>query len=228
MNLTQRFCLLVKGSLSSLFDAMEDPERSLHQLVVEMEEQLEVAKRAVAQAMANEERLRARIDRHQQSADQWQEAARRAVGKGRDAEAREALRQGEIAERQAQRLREQLAAQEQDTAQIRESVGRLHEQLQQGRSRLQVLQARLRQGEARRAMGKVMRGVASSDLSGELDRIGERVELWAAEEGAYLKLGDELSGADLKRRYETAAIEDAVDDQLAQLRAEVAAEKAAS
>ncbi len=224
MNLTQRFCLLVKGSLNSVFDSMEDPERSLHQLIVEMEEQLEVAKRAVAQAMANEERLRARIATYRQDADQWQASGRRALAKGRDDDAREALRQGELADRQAQNLAEQLAAQESDTVQIRESVTRLHEQLRHGRSRLQVLQARLRQGEARRAMGKVMHGVEKSNLGGELERLGERVELWAAEEGAYLKLDDELSGNDLRRRREADAVDDAVDDRLARLRAEINSE----
>ncbi len=224
MNISQRFRLLVKTSFTSVCNAIEDPERSLHQLVIEMEEQLEVAKRAVAQAMANEERLRARIAAHRKDADQWQSSGRRSLTRGRDDEAREALRQGELADRQARQLTEQLTAQESDTTQIRDSVTRLHEQLRQGRSRLQVLQARLRQGEARRAMGKVMRSVESSNLSGEFERLGERVEVWAAEESAYLKLGDELSGNDLRCRRETADVDDAVDDQLERLRAEIDAE----
>ena len=43
------------------------------------------------------------------------------------------------------------------------------------------------------------------------------MELRAAEEAAYLRLGGELSGDELKRRLETADVEDAVDDRLAQL-----------
>ncbi len=221
MNVARRFTLLVKGSITSLLDSLEDPERSLHQLLIDMEEQLDAAKRATARAMANEDRLRARIASHRQDAGRWEDAARRALAKQREADAREAMRRAEVATRQADSLAERLAAQEHDTTQIRESVVRLSEQLQDGRSRLQILQARIRQGEARRAMGKVLKGAEATNLQGEFDRLGERVELWAAEENAYLRLDDELTGRDFARRAENAAVDDAVDSRLEQLRAEL-------
>ena len=102
MNLTQRFTLLVKGSLNSVFDSLEDPERSLYQLVLEMEEQLEAAKRAAAQAMANEDRVRARIATHREDAQRWEAAARRSLAKGQEADASEAVRQAELAGRQGE------------------------------------------------------------------------------------------------------------------------------
>ncbi len=92
MNLAQRFTLLVKGSITSVLDSLEDPERSLHQLLLDMEEQLDAAKRATARAMANEDRLRARIAAHRQDAGRWQDATRRALAKQREADAREAMR----------------------------------------------------------------------------------------------------------------------------------------
>ncbi len=220
MNIAQRFTLLVKGSINSVFDSLEDPERSLHQLLLDMEEQLDGAKRATARAMANEDRLRSRIGALRQEAGRFEDAARRALAKEGGAEAREAMRRAEVASRQAGGLAEQLAAQERDTAQLRESVSRLNEQLQDGRTRLQILQARIRQGEARRAMGKVVESAGATNLCGEFERLGERVELRAAEENAYLRLDDELSGRDFARRAENAAIDDAVEARLEQLRAE--------
>lgn len=218
MNIAQRFSLLVKGSITSLFDSLEDPEKSLNQLVIDMEEQLEHAKRATAQAMANEERLRARIERQEKEGRDWEQAAQKALAKGKEDDAREALRRAERAERQAERLREQLAAQSKDTEAIRESVARMNDQLESARERLHVLHARMRQSEARRAMGKVLRGVEGANLSGELERLGERVERRAAAEAAYLRLGDEMTGDDLKRRLDAADVDDAVDDRLARLR----------
>ena len=46
---------------NAVLDSLEDPERSLNQLVLDMEEELEAAKRAAARAMANEDRLRSKI-----------------------------------------------------------------------------------------------------------------------------------------------------------------------
>lgn len=217
MNIAHRFTLFVKGSFNNLLDSVEDPERSLHQLVLDMERQLEAAKRAAAQAIANERRLEERIEGLHCETTSWEEAAGRSVERGREDDARSALANSEKASRQAKALSRQLEAQQEDTEAIRRSVVRLHEQIESARSRLQLLQAKMRQGEARRAMGQAMRGVQAVHMMSEFDRLGERVELRAAEESAYLDLDDELSGADVRRRFEKQAMDDAVEDRLAAL-----------
>ena len=47
MRILQRLNLLMKGQFSALLDRIEDPERSLHQIVLDMHEELDAAKRAV-------------------------------------------------------------------------------------------------------------------------------------------------------------------------------------
>ena len=221
MNLAQRFTLMVKGNLNGLFDRLEDPEQSLHQLVLDMEEHLEAAKRAAAAAMANEDRLRSKIAFHQKDAEEWKDGARRALKSGREEDARTALRRAEEAERQRRRLKEQLDAQERDTEEVRDAVARLHERLGHARARLQVTQAKLRQSEARQAAGKVLQGVQRADLYGEFDRLEARVEQTASEERAYLALDDSLRGDDVRRRFESAEVDEAVEDGLEALRREL-------
>ena len=218
MNLAQRFTLMVKANLNAVFDQLEDPERSLHQLIMDMEEQLESAKRAAAAAMANEDRLRGRITFQDKEIEQWKAAARRALGQENEADARSALRRSAEAERLGSRLREQLETQVRDTAEVRESLALLHERLGDARGRLQLTQARMRQNEARKAAGSVMRGVQKANLYAEFDRLEERVERQAAEDRAYLALDDSLSGGDLRRRCENAAIDETVEDRLDDLR----------
>ena len=145
----------------------------------------------------------------------------RALEKGREADAREALRRGEGARRQVARLGEELASQENDTREVREQVELLHQRLTDARSRHQVLVARLRQTEARRAASKALRGVEKVNLYGEFQRLGERVDRQAAEERAYLRLDDQLSGAEVRRRFEASALDDTVEDRLEALRREL-------
>jgi len=218
MNVTQRFTLLVKGSIDAVLIKFEDPERSLNQLVLDMEDELESAKRAVARAMANEDRLRSRITLHEKDMQQWEEASESAMKKGDEEDAREMVRRLEQAERQRDRLREELRTQSAETEEIREAITRMHDRLQKARSRLELLQAQMRQGEARRAINKVMVGVQRANLQSEFDRISERVELQAAEERSYLQLDDELRGDHLRRRAEDSAVNDAVDDRMQKLR----------
>lgn len=218
VSIRQRFTLLVKGSVSRLFDAIEDPEQSLHQLILDMEDELEIAKRAAARAIANEDRLCAQIDRAERDAADYEAGARRSLARDKEDDAREALRRAEQTRQQAARLAERLRVQKEDGARVRSQLGRMQRQLIDARSRLELLQARLRQGEARKAIGRAMRGVAHSDLQAEFDRLGDRVERLAAEDDAYLGLDAELRGDDLRRRVEEEAIDDAVEDQLSRMR----------
>jgi len=218
MNVTQRFTLLVKGSIDAVLIKFEDPERSLNQLVLDMEDELESAKRAVARAMANEDRLRSRITFHEKDMQQWEEASESAMKKGDEEDAREMVRRLEQAERQRDRLQEELRTQSAETEEIREAITRMHDRLEKARSRLELLQAQMRQGEARRAINKVMVGVQRANLQSEFDRISEQVELQAAEERSYLQLDDELRGDHLRRCAEDSAVDDAVDDRMQKLR----------
>jgi phage shock protein A len=221
MNITQRFTLLVKGSVDAVLYRFEDPERSLHQLVMDMDEELEAAKRAVARAMANEERLRGRIEFHDKDASNWSDAAERAVSKGEESEARDMLGRLERAERQRDRLNEELQTQSAETEEIRESVILMHGRLEKARSRLELLQAQMRQGEARRAIHKVMVGAQRSHLHDEFDRLSERVEMDAAVERSYVKLDDAMRGDGLRRRAEDSAVEDAVEDRFRAMKVKV-------
>jgi len=117
------------------------------------------------------------------------------------------------------RLAEQLARQSQETEEVRQSVARMAERVEQAKSRLQVVQAQLRQAEARRAIGDVLATAGSLNLHGEFDRISGRIEEDAATERNYQRIDDELSGEDLRRRFEADAVSDAVEERLAKLKA---------
>lgn len=218
MNITQRFTLLVKCSLDAMLEKFEDPERALHQLVIDMEEELEAAKRAASRAMANEDRLRSRIEIQEKESREWESSAERALKKNDEAGAREMLKRAERAERQRDRLAEQLATQTRETADIREAVGQMHDRVRAARARLELLQAKMRQGEARRAINKVMAGVERANLQSDFDRFSERIELDTAAERSYFQIEDELTGSDLRRRSEQAAIEDSVEERLGRMR----------
>ncbi|MEM6794359.1 MAG: PspA/IM30 family protein [Acidobacteriota bacterium] len=227
MNLAQRFTLMVRGKTLQSFEKLEDPQASLEQLVLEMGSQLEAAKRAIAQAVANERRLRSRLERQQREADRFDASARNAVARADDALAREALRRAEQARRQADEVARQLTEQEADTTRIRSYVEKLQDRFGEARSKLQMLRARTQQTQARAAIGKVLQGSERVDLHAEFERLGEKIELHAAEEGAYLEIDDQLSGQDLRRRLDQADLEDSVESRLESLRLEIRGEERA-
>ena len=64
----------------------------------------------------------------------------------------------------------------------------------------------------------VVNGAQKSNLYGEFERISEWVEEQTFAERAYLKLDDDLTGNDLRRRVEESAVEDAVESRFEKLR----------
>jgi phage shock protein A len=228
MNVAERFTLLVKGSVNAVLDSIEDPERSLHQLVLDMDEELCAARHAAARAIAAEDRLNARIQTLKTDAEGWSEGAAKALAAGHEEDARDCLKRAERADRQREVLERQLESQSRDTAEIREQVARLTERVDHARSRLSVLQARLRQGEARRAMGRVLTRVETGGLECEFSRVAERVEEEAAASRALSRLEDEDSGEALRRRVERAMVDHAAEERLNRLKEDLEKRKGAS
>jgi len=130
----------------------------------------------------------------------------------------ELTRRVELAERQRDKLAQQLERQSRETEEVRQAIVRMQQRCDEAKSRLQLLQAQMRQVEARKAIGGVLACVAGHNLHGEFERISARVEEEAATERNYQKLDDELSGEDIRRRFEADAVADAVEDRLARMR----------
>ena len=61
MKWLQDFTLIMRTSVSTLREKIEDPERMLHQLIIDMEGELESVRASVAAAMADEIQLRNRV-----------------------------------------------------------------------------------------------------------------------------------------------------------------------
>ena len=160
LSFRHRFAIFFKGRMGGLLDSLEDPERSLHQVVLDMEQQLEAAKRAASRAVANERRLRDKVARLRRDAEEFDHGARRTLAKGHEADAREYLDRAERARRQANDLEQQLETQAEDTARVRRSVKRLHERLDEARARLAAAEAGASRAKAALATGDANLSVA--------------------------------------------------------------------
>ena len=58
MSWLEQFTLVMRSNMTLLRERFEDPERMLHQLLIDMEEELENVRAGVAEALADEIQLR--------------------------------------------------------------------------------------------------------------------------------------------------------------------------
>jgi len=91
MGMFDRLKTVISSNINALISKAEDPEKMLNQLIIDLNEQLIEAKKAVALAIADEKRLEREMLENKAKADEWEKKAMLAVRAGRDDLAKEAL-----------------------------------------------------------------------------------------------------------------------------------------
>lgn len=91
MSYFSRLTDIVTCNLSELLSNAADPKAAIDQILREMDEGLAGARRAVATAAANEERLSREIEEHRSVSASWAEKAREHLRQQREDQARQAL-----------------------------------------------------------------------------------------------------------------------------------------
>ena len=91
MGIFDRMADIAKANMNDLLDHMEDPEKMLKNMIIEMEEALTKATSSLAKAMANEEHLRKQRQNAQEQAEQWEAKAALALQASQNDLVKEAL-----------------------------------------------------------------------------------------------------------------------------------------
>lgn len=82
---------IVTCSLTEILDSSDDPQKTLREVLQEMEEGLTSARRVARTSSSNRDRLRAEIEQHGQQVKAWVEKAKSSLTSGDESAAREAL-----------------------------------------------------------------------------------------------------------------------------------------
>src|SRR3569833_389399 len=91
MGIFSRLGTLIKSNINDLFSKAEYPEKMLSQVLLEMQQQLVEAKKAVAIAIADEKKLQKQYTAETDKSKEWERKAMVAVRAGDDNLARQAL-----------------------------------------------------------------------------------------------------------------------------------------
>ena len=107
MGIFSRLAQLIKSNLNDLISRSEDPEKMLNQVVLEMNTQLNEAKKQVAASIADEKRLAKQFEQEQAKATEWEGRAMMALRAGNEELAKEALNRKKEHDQLAQTFKEQ-------------------------------------------------------------------------------------------------------------------------
>src|ERR1700755_2000355 len=111
MGIFSRLGTLIKSNINDLITKAEDPEKMLSQVLLEMQQQLVEAKKAVAVAIADEKKLQKQYTAEADKSKEWERKAMVAVRAGDENLARQALARKQEHETIAAQFQQQLIAQ---------------------------------------------------------------------------------------------------------------------
>ncbi len=222
MGIFSRLGTLIKSNLNDLITKAEDPEKMLSQVLLEMQQQLGEAKKAVAVAIADEKKLQKQYTAETDKSKEWERKAMVAVRAGDDGLARQALSRKNEHETIATQYQQQWVSQKSAVEKLKDALRLLNNKIEEAKRKKNILIARKKRAEAQQQIANTMQGLGDTSAFDTFDRMAERIQLMEAEAEAGAELAGELSGDTLESKFH--ALEaggGSEDDALSDLKAKM-------
>ena len=219
MSWIDSFTFVMRSSVTALREKVEDPERMLHQLICDMEEELAAVRASVAETVADEIQLARQVEQAREQADQWASRAETALKRGDEAGARGAIEHKLRLEERVAALQETYESQQAQTAKLQAAYRDLEDKIRQARHKRTILVARLSRAESATRINDAMSRAGGTSAFAQFSRLEQRVERAEALSDAYNRLEGQDPDA------EALAAKFAADERREQLDAEFAALK---
>lgn len=216
------FSLVMRSSITSLREKVEDPERMLHQLIVDMDDELERVRGAVAGAIADEIQLGTKCRAAREESKNWFDRATTAVRRGDEATAKAALEQKVLLEQRADDLDREYATQKEQTAKLQHSVRELEDKIRQARQKQTLLLARLVRADSAQKVQTALKNTSSRSAFAQFSKLESRVDRAEAVSQAYDRLdGIDPDATELERKFKETERQEKLQTELEELKRKV-------
>lgn len=222
MSIFSRLTDIVQSNLNALLDRAEDPEKLIRLIIQEMEDTLVEVRSSTVKIIAEKKEIERRIADLARERDEWERKAEIALTRDREDLAKGALAAKAKVAEQADALSRQLAQVEESLGKANDDIGRLQAKLTDAKTREKALVARSQNAANRVKVreklndGRIDDALARFEqVERNLDELEGRVESYDV--GRKKSLSEEI--AELEAEHK-------VDEELAALKARIAARKA--
>lgn len=215
--LLDRVSTLVRANLNDLIDRAENPEKVIRQALIDMNNQLIQVKTQVAASIADEQKLYQRWQENQALAQDSQRKAELAVSKGRDDLAREALQRQNSYQQISDGFQRQYTDQKGQVETLKSALNQLEAKIQEADRKKDLLIARSRSAQAQQRIHDTLSGINTTGAMASFSRMEEKV----SDQEARAKASIEMDSDSFEDRFAALEQGDAVDQQLAALKAKV-------
>ncbi len=223
MGIFARLGTLIKSNINDLISRAENPEKMLNQVLLDMQQQLVEAKKAVAMAIADEKKLNKQYNAELDKAKEWERKAMVAVRAGDDNLARQALVRKQEHENIGAQFQQQWVQQKAAVEKLKDALRLLNQKIEEAKRKKNILIARKKRAEAQAQIAATMQGLGDTSAFDTFERMAEQINMLEAEAEAGAELAGELSGDNLEAKFLQleAGAGSTADDDLAELKAKM-------
>ncbi len=223
MGVFKRLRDLTMASINDLLDKAEDPVKMLNQFLRDMEEDIQEAESGVAKQIAIEMKFKQQVDEAEDMVQKRTEQAMKALEQGNEDLARRALEDKKEHQNRFDELKIQYTTAKTNADQLRSQLSEMKDEYNKLKNKKDLLIARAEAAKAQKQINQAMSGFGSDNAAKGFDRMSEKVLQMEAE----AKASSELRGSNksLDDELDSLGAGSGVDDELAAMKAQLAAKK---
>jgi len=225
MGIFKRLRDLTMASINDLLDKAEDPVKMLNQFLRDMEEDIQEAEVAVAKQIAVEKKFKQQYEEAQEMVAKREEQAMKALEAGNEDLARRALQDKKEHQERYDEMKRQYDQAKQNADRLRSQLAEMKDEFSKMKNKKDILVARAEAAKAQKQINQTMSGFGTDNAAKGFERMNEKVLQLEAEAEASSEL--KSSGKSLDDELAQLGKNDGVDDELAALKAKLAAKKQA-
>lgn len=225
MGILTRFKDIMSANINSILDKAEDPEKMIDQYLRNLESDLGSVKAETAAVMAEEKSAKRKLDECTEEIAKMADYAKKAVAAGNDDEARQFLtKKNELTEK-VDALQKQYDICAANAVKMREMHDKLEEDIKTLKGKRDTLKTKVKVAETQKKMSQLGSGLESAGNNmAAFEKMEEKVNKMLDEADAMDELNKTESKetfAELEKKYDGKKAAQAIDDELAALKAEL-------
>lgn len=226
-SLFEKLSTQLKGFLHDTADSMEDPGRTARQLVRDLDNAIGQAEEQIVSVRAEFNLINSKRDAEKAEVDKYVAYATKAVAKGDDSLAKEALAEKAKHATQLAAYQAQLDAFKPNMDHLEEQINKLRTKKDEMERKTDLIEARSATAEATDKAAAILGGIGTQASATEkFDRLEEKVAKQEASANARAQMAASRNGDALKDKFAALdAPSSAVDDELAALKASMQGKK---
>jgi len=224
---------LTKAKISHLLDRAEDPAETLDYAYEQQIDDLQKVKQGIAEVVTSKKRLQLQEEQLKQQGAKLDGQAREAMSAGREDLARAAIERKQLIVQETSSLDQQVGELESQQEKLTDSERNLQTKIEEFRTKKEVIKAQYSASEAQVQISEAATGIGDhmADLGEAMQRAIDKTDQMQARASAVEELQaagtfEDLTSLgppqdDIDRQLDQLGANSAVDDELAQLKAEL-------